>query len=437
MRLLITGLCLSRNLGGPAMGLTLMKAIKKRFPHSIFTFAVSPIHYDEEKKWAEVYQVNTVRMDYLPIHLLNKIRLIFLLRFFTSATQKKYMTSDFWKTVHAEFIKAYIDSDCIIDMSGVLYVGSKGLELIDALKSYTNFYYAKKHKKPFLRFTQSFGPFNSFFIRKFASMEFKHLPFIPARGKKSAEFCKVIAEPSKVYDFPDIAILLEKDQSEWYETYFSNNNLPKEYIVISPSFVINNKKHSKKYCNGENYRKVIAEVCVYLVETFGSNILFLPHTYSQDKNNCDREVCNQILTLIKNNNLIDNKVFVIKDDINPMQAKAIISNARFSIVSRYHALVASLSSGIPSIAMGWHNKYEDILEYYNFKDFCIDVTVTDPYTVLKKIFILIEKIINNNYSDILLSAHQANITKVNKSIALLYEWIEKNHELSALPIKQN
>lgn len=51
MKVLVRGLYISRNLGGPAMGLTLNNELKKRIQGDIyFTFAISTDHYVQEKK---------------------------------------------------------------------------------------------------------------------------------------------------------------------------------------------------------------------------------------------------------------------------------------------------------------------------------------------------------------------------------------------------
>ena len=72
MRILVTGLCLSRNLGGPAMCLTLYNELNKRIPDIDFTFAVTATSYEEELEWSKIYGLKIIRRDRLHIHLLNK-----------------------------------------------------------------------------------------------------------------------------------------------------------------------------------------------------------------------------------------------------------------------------------------------------------------------------------------------------------------------------
>ncbi|MGQ9806959.1 MAG: polysaccharide pyruvyl transferase family protein [Armatimonadota bacterium] len=54
----------------------------------------------------------------------------------------------------------------------------------------------------------------------------------------------------------------------------------------------------------------------------------------------------------------------ILDDPDPVSLKRIIAGARFVVGSRYHAIVAALSSGVPAVTMGWAHKYDRLLEDY-------------------------------------------------------------------------
>jgi colanic acid/amylovoran biosynthesis protein len=49
---------------------------------------------------------------------------------------------------------------------------------------------------------------------------------------------------------------------------------------------------------------------------------------------------------------------------NPIELKRHISQSRFLIGSRFHSIVAALSSDIPAIALGWAHKYTELLTDY-------------------------------------------------------------------------
>ena len=82
------------------------------------------------------------------------------------------------------------------------------------------------------------------------------------------------------------------------------------------------------------------------------------------------------------------------------------------IGARYHSLIASLSSGVPSIALSWHPKYKDLMDLYGEPSNIIDLF--DPQEDASKA--LIAKI--KTSSGIYESSIHAQISKINKSIDL-------------------
>ncbi len=50
-----------------------------------------------------------------------------------------------------------------------------------------------------------------------------------------------------------------------------------------------------------------------------------------------------------------------------------ISHCELLIASRYHTIVAGLSLGIPTIAVGWHHKYVGVLQLFNQHKWVLDI----------------------------------------------------------------
>ena len=55
----------------------------------------------------------------------------------------------------------------------------------------------------------------------------------------------------------------------------------------------------------------------------------------------------------------------IVEDTDPLRLKRYLGGARFVIASRFHAVVSSLSAGVPAITLGWAHKYEELLEDFD------------------------------------------------------------------------
>jgi polysaccharide pyruvyl transferase WcaK-like protein len=309
-------------------------------------------------------------------------------------------------------------------MQGISYVGDGVRGAFEGINSYSNQYYANRHRKPFTFFIQSFGPFDDWRVRLFAKRAFDQVDFVPARGKNSARYCRAITkDPSKVYDFPDSAILLPTNFL-WAESYLRQNNLiPKNYVIVSPSSVIyKTVRTSVGGSVGNKHIDSIVRVCELLIKR-GEYIVFLPHMYSDNPNECDRHVAKLVAA-----QLPDSSYHVVEGEFDPMMAKGLISFAKYAIVSRYHALVAALSTGINVITLGWNIKYQDMMEYYGKKEFAIDVRLYEPAELATKVQQLLDDLtrqdIEASYRDFN-NAHFRATERVGFAFNLLSQWLER------------
>jgi len=429
MKILVTGLCLSRNLGGPAMGLTLVDQLKKRFSDIDFVFAIDPNSYEQEKEWADYYGLKIVRRDTFVSNFISSNRLMKILRKCKKYIERRPFTDDTlnYKQVHQEFMDAFRQSDAVINMMGISYVGDGVRGHLEGPASYSNLYYANKHKKPFAHFIQSFGPFDDPLVRFFAKKDFEQVDFVPARGKKSAQYCReIVRDPSKVHDFPDSAILLPSADESWTNEYLTRLNLTeKNYVVLSPSAVIYNIARRVGGSIGKDHVLSFYKIAQALLQQ-GKSILFLPHMYSDNKRECDREICFRVLELLENDNADQNRIQVVHDDIDVFQAKGLISKSSMAIVSRYHALVAAISTAVPVITIGWNVKYFDLMSYYGIENMSIDTRNNSPDQISEKVMGLIEKYESKDYSEQLQGRQQENEKKVLFAFDLLGKWIREH-----------
>lgn len=426
MKILVTGLCLSGNLGGPAMGITLANELKKRYNNVHIKFAIPALNYEKEKIWADYYGFEIVRSNNLRIDLFNRFKILQLIYLFSKNTGiKKIIPSlNFWDEVIKEFLNAYRESDVVIDMSGISYVGDGFRGLFEGIISFTHFYYAQKTKKTFIRFIQSFGPFKDFKVNIFAKKEFKQAKHIFARGFDAAQNCrKFVYNNEIVQDYPDIAILLTQESDVWYEKFLNKYNIEgNNYIICSPSAVINNNK-SKVGCTGDKYFDAFLQIIIYFLKN-NKKVVLLPHSTSDFLESSDKEICKKMIEKIRNKNMDISNLILIEEELNPMQAKKIISKAEFCIVSRYHALVAALSSSSPVISLGWNIKYNDILRYYNSLDCSIDVREYSVSELVNKVINLYRDFDKLNYTEKGQKCHNENIIRLDQAFQMLFKLIE-------------
>lgn len=98
-------------------------------------------------------------------------------------------------------------------------------------------------------------------------------------------------------------------------------------------------------------QRIFADVIDMLTEKTTDNIALIPMTFG------DRKTDQEVLDGIKSSCKRQDRVFLIKDALRPGQLKLLFANARCSLVTRHHAMVFSVSSGIPSVAVVFDSYY--------------------------------------------------------------------------------
>jgi len=433
MKILITGLALSRNLGAPAMALSLIAEVTKRLPQATFVMAVSSADMKQEKEWFDYYNNIGFKIDKLvprstiTSYLINVLPIKKMYQYITGKYKlpayKKQKNSRFWLQQHSDYLDAIKESDLIISMFGISYIGDGVHKFTDGLNDYSSIYYAKKYGIPYTRFTQSYGPFDDKMIRYFAKKEFDYLPFVYARGKHSASYCREITkDKSKVYDIPDLAVLLKKADDSWTNKYLEGMGLnKKDYIVVSPSSVIYSMPKRVTGSIGEKHVESISLIVKTLIEQ-GNKILLLPHMYSDKKWACDREICYKVFEKLSNTEKHTTRI--VEEDIDTLQAKSLISFSKLSIVSRYHALVAAVSTSTPVITIGWNIKYYDLMEYYDIEEMSIDTRENEPLEIMNKTLEKM-KFYEEKTNVLRYNKMKKNVEKiVETSVENLCHWIE-------------
>ena len=114
---------------------------------------------------------------------------------------------------------------------------------------------------------------------------------------------------------------------------------------------------------------------------------------------------------------------IVRDDLDVWQAKSLIAESKNAVVSRYHALVAALSTAVPAFAIGWNIKYQDLLNYYGIDSMSVDIRENNPGQIAEYALTKIDEFKSNQ---ILIEKHLANQKKVNQAFELIGCWLFKN-----------
>ncbi len=331
------------NKGAVAMVNCIVNGVQKKFPSAKFIitskFIKDPFHL--EKQNIEILYDGEQAFD-IPLlkiwiwWILNKIGI-----------NLKSILND-------PVIKKYLEADLIVSASGISFNDNFGLIKIYHFSKYLQIpiFLGKK----VIKFTQTYGPFESSYNKFIAKLCLNHIHLNMARGRHSLDNLKKISVEKNVKSYPDIALTLEAKYSEKMNDVIKNLS-DKIIIGFSPNIVCKRLDTSNEYVNN------LKSLCNHIMQKYeNAYILFIPHSIEKSNLNIDDDykICKELSESI--NKYSRSKIINTLDN-SPEEIKWLISNCDFFIGSRFHSLIAAISSNVPSIAIGWHWKYEEMMEW--------------------------------------------------------------------------
>ena len=251
--------------------------------------------------------------------------------------------------LNEKYLREYIDSDVIINLSGDSYSDGKGgnaawnsLEVLIGILL----------KKPIVFFSQSIGPFKKLTM-PLAKFCLNKANLIIVREEITKNYLEEIGIKSPIYLTADCAFILEPAHYERVENILRKENISikRRLIGISANVMLDDKEN--KYANS------MAQLIDYAIEKLNAQVIFVPHVLSMGAGGRidDRVMGEKIYKLIKNKENVN----LIKEEYSPEELKGIIGLCDIFIGGRMHANIAAISSCIPTIATAWSHKYYGIM----------------------------------------------------------------------------
>jgi polysaccharide pyruvyl transferase WcaK-like protein len=273
-------------------------------------------------------------------------------------------------------IKALAKSNILICLAGVSFVAGRTKFLPFNIATILP---AMLLGVPVIKFAQALGPFGGFLNRFTAQIFLRQCTKIFTRGERTHMHLKDLLGSSFIYErADDIAFLFKKEYCKSLpgkgleENLFKLKSLrsnEKLVVGVCPSIVVANRAHA----TGWDYAQSVAYLIDDLVGKGYIVALYPNATRGEDMD----KTHNNDLPLLDNIEcklLLESRRYFIKftGSLNAAQIHQVINSCDAHVVSRFHAMVAALSSGIPVLVIGWSHKYLEVMERFGQEDMVID-----------------------------------------------------------------
>lgn len=223
--------------------------------------------------------------------------------------------------------------------------------------------YVTRLKRPLIIWGASIGPFDS--IPKFAKRILSHLrsdvTAIFVREEVSRQYLLKHGISENVVLMADPAFVMEAKRVPEGKLGFS---LPCDAIGVNLSPLM---ARWITRGNAEAWMLRSVEIVRTIRRSFDMPIILIPHDTRCHTN--DYQFMREVLE-----NLGDDRsgIFLLPEDLNAAETKWVISRMKCMVAARTHACIAALSSGVPTVSLGYSNKAEGInRQIFGHTDFLV------------------------------------------------------------------
>ena len=262
---------------------------------------------------------------------------------------------------------------------------------------------AKALGKKVVFLPNSYGPFIGLTVEKQVRSVFGKLDLVYARENVSAQSLGQLMG-KKIPVEMDLGFFLEKGSQEEAVKILEKYNLSKEDKIVGVTIrpwrfpgLSNPEALYKKYIDS------VADLTRHLLAK-GYKVALCNQSLGPNSHEDDRNAIKDLLTKVNDPNII-----WINENLSCDILKAVYSNFYFFIGTRFHSIIFSLTSLVPSIAIGYGgNKAKGIMGDFRLDDYVVQIQDVESDLLI-------------NMFDKAISEYDNIKTQLNKSMGLVTE----------------
>ena len=355
VRILISEADLVGNKGAEAMILALIHLISRQVPNTEFIILTK--FFQDVQNYIQKNHLDVTLVDDSGQKVetaLARVWIWWLL---------KRLGMDFTWLLNHPLIHAYRRSDLVLSVSGISFIDDFGMVKIYHFSKYLQV--PLLLNLPVIKYTQSLGPMKTVYNRVISRLLLPLCDTVMARGTPSVSHLEAIGVKKNVKKFPDITFILEPKPIEALKKEVRSVTKHYQTIVgVSVNVVCEMLDNEKIYSSS------MARLLDSVLDDRSTFIFMIPHSTLRVRGKKDDFLLTkEIMDLMQNKDRI---CLFDTYEYTAAQIKWIISQCSLFIGSRFHALLASLSTCVPSMAIGWQVKYFELMEWVDQMDYVSD-----------------------------------------------------------------
>ncbi|WP_430868061.1 polysaccharide pyruvyl transferase family protein [Demequina aurantiaca] len=270
-------------------------------------------------------------------------------------------------------VGALAQADVLLDQGGITFVDGRTKFLIYNVASILPALFVRT---PVVKCAQALGPFKTAANRALAKALLPRMAAIVSRGAVTQEHLDGLGLTNTVAG-ADLAFTLDVTPADAAAadakvdaSFFAAGDV----VGVSPSQVLRAAAEGR----GEDYVQQIVDQIDYLTETMGRPVYLVAHSTrpNEKTHNNDLPVCRLIHERVAS----PERVLFPDGELSSQELRSLIGRCDLFVASRFHAMVSSLATGVPTLVLGWSHKYREVLDMFDLASWALPADGVDQAT---------------------------------------------------------
>ena len=366
-KVLAYGVNLANNFGGPSIVSGFVETLKKvdgecqiaiYCPGSVVNLVLSG---------------SLANIKVLPYNSKQLLVSFFLRKWFGIALDKGEQFKEFWKD--------FDEADVIVNLYGICFCDKFGGREARVLKRFKGAmsailqfplnFMAKIENKRSIKCTASYGPV----IHKCTQLAAQFATRFCFDGMIARE--RESLEVIKKFSGNGCSAILAPDIANNMKCQADGQRRESGKVGISVSFQIVKQWGGDKTIYYSSIRALIEKV----FQLGGKSVVLFPNEIKNEGTFDDIAVAKEIKEFFRDN---DNVVICNVSSMDAVEIKGEIASCELFVASRYHSCVAALSAGVPLLVIGWHYKYENLMDLYGQSEWLFSISDCTPVALVAR-----------------------------------------------------
>lgn len=406
----ITAASYSGNKGAAAMIQSSIKQLYEKYGHRLNIHLMS-VYPEEDKKQIPFDFIQVVSCK--PEQLLFAFPLAVLYHLFKWCKPAGKLLR------YNSIINAYCQTDVVLDEAGISFVDSRGFVM--NLYAWLCAAVPLLIGVPVVKYSQAMGPFHRFSNRFLAKWILPRLSLICARGEITYNNLKGLGVTRNVVLCADGAFSMEDDEiiNDAVENLAAKDSFFDDKVVgLSVSSVVLKKCNELKI----DYEDVMVNFIDFLNEQ-GYKVLIIANAArinSHKPRNNDLMICDKVYQRVDNKELVR----WYHKEMTAEEIRAYISQCKYLIASRFHAMIGALQKRVPVLLIGWSHKYKEVLDMFELGQYAIDFSLLNIEELQKTFLQFVQN--DRDICEKINRNHESVINSSRENIKFIGEVIDQN-----------